>query len=213
MTVANAPQIRAIAFDCFGTLLRITAPTQPWRALLIAAREQSAVKLLDPRREPIPTLCAFAAASGVEFRPEWQRQLDVELSSIALIPGAKELLQRLRADGYRLALASNLARPYVKPVRDLLLDLVDECCFSCEIRAVKPEPEFFRVLSAKLALPPSEILMVGDSLTSDVGGAHATGMHALHLVLDATQLNPGQISKLEAVTDWLKPPYQKEYDL
>lgn len=66
----HAP-VRAVAFDCFGTLLRIATPTNPCRSLLAAARSTPGARLLDPRREPIPTIKHFAAACGVAFQPEW----------------------------------------------------------------------------------------------------------------------------------------------
>ncbi len=101
--------IRAVAFDCFGTLLHIGAPTNPWRSLLSEAHRQPGGHMLDPRREPIPTIEAFAAACGTKFRPEWRRDLDRELASIELVPEALAVLGRLRAAGFLFALASNLA--------------------------------------------------------------------------------------------------------
>lgn len=182
--------IQAVAFDCFGTVLVIREPRNPWKHLLAEARHRHG-QALDPRREPIKTIDAFAAACGIECRPEWQRDLNIELASITLAPGAVEIIRHIRASGLSLALASNLAPPYVPVVKTLLGDLVDATCFSCsdDVMAVKPEAEFFATLQTKLAVPAENILMVGDSITSDIAGAHGAGMKALHL--DPTVLNPG----------------------
>lgn len=197
MTGSN---IRAVAFDCFGTLLRITEPSNPWHSLLSEARRQPGGRALDPRREPIPTIEAFAATCGIGFRPEWRRDLDRELASIEPMPEALAVLDRLRAAGFRLALASNLAPAYVEPALRLLGGLVDVTCFSCDpdVRAVKPERAFFAALQNRLGLPAEDILMVGDSLTSDVRGAGAAGMSALHLV-PGENPGPGRIARLADV--------------
>lgn len=197
----NHQALSAVAFDCFGTLLRIKAPTNPWRSLLAIARSHRGVCALDPRRETIPTIEGFAAACGVEFRPEWRRELDMELASIEPIPNAHVVLHRLRKAGFRIALASNLAPAYVEPALRTLGEFIDVTCFSCdpEVRAVKPEPAFFDALRTRIDVPAHEILMVGDSLTSDIEGAKAAGMAALHLVPDDGVPGPGQISRLSDV--------------
>lgn len=195
MTVLD--KIQAVAFDCFGTLLILREPRNPWKHLLAEARRRHG-QAPDPRREPIGTIEAFAAACGIGCRPEWRRDLDVELASITLAPGAIEILRHLRASGLRLALASNLAPPYVPVVMSLLGDLVDATCFSCSdgVRAVKPEAKFFTTLQTKLAVPAESVLMVGDSAASDVDGAQSAGMKALHLNPAVLDPGPGQIRNL-----------------
>lgn len=175
--------IRAIAFDVFGTLLHIHDPRDHWRQLLAAARHQHGIAMLDPRREPIETMDAFAAASGVRFQPGWQTDLEAEIASIRLAPGAREVIGNLRNAGCRIALASNLAPAYIPTVERLLGDLADIRCYSCaaDVRASKPEPAFFQALLARVGLAAADVLMVGDSLASDIDGAAATGMPALHL--------------------------------
>ncbi|MFC3058368.1 HAD family hydrolase [Paenirhodobacter populi] len=195
-----------MAFDCFGTLLHIRSPRNPWKALLAEARRKGGSLKLDPRREPIPTIEAFAAACGVEFRPEWGRDLDAEIASIEVAPDAPDVLRRLRATGFRLALASNLAPAYVPAVERLLGDRVDVTCFSCDpdMRALKREREFFEVLRTRLGLPASRILMIGDSLGSDIRGAAAAGMPTLHLALSMAVPAPGRIRSLSEVPVLLK---------
>lgn len=201
----HAP-VRAVAFDCFGTLLRIATPTNPWRSLLASARSTPGARLLDPRREPIPTIKLFAAACGVAFQPDWQRDLDIELISVEPMPEALAVLERLHRAGFRIALASNLAPAYVEPALRTLGEFIDVTCFSCdpEVRAVKPEPAFFDALRTRIDFPAHEILMVGDSLTSDIKGANAAGMRALHLVPNGAVLGPDQISRLTDVLSMLR---------
>ena len=200
----HAP-VRAVAFDCFGTLLRIATPTNPWRSLLAAARSTPGALLLDPRKEPIPTIKLFAAACGVDFQPEWQRDLDIELISIEPMPEALTVLERLHSAGFRIALASNLAPPYIIPALTFLGQFLDVRCYSCHsaIRAVKHEPAFFEALRTRIDFPAHEILMVGDSLTSDIEGAMEAGMSTLHFVPGVSAPGPGQISRLSDVLSFL----------
>lgn len=199
------PRIRSVAFDCFGTLLHIGAPTNPWRSILKEARRHHAARMLDPRREPIQTIEEFAEACGLRFQTEWRDDLDREIGSIELFPEAPAVLSALRAAGFRIALASNLAPPYIEPALMLLRSYIDTNCFSCDaqIRAVKPEAAFFAALRGKLGLPANQILMVGDSLASDIHGAQAVGMAALHLVPGVTSPRRGEIRCLTDVARFL----------
>ena len=50
-------------------------------------------------------------------------------------------------------------------------------------RSIKPSPALFRQALAALAVPPRSVVVVGDSLRCDVGGAAAAG-------LDSVWINP-----------------------
>jgi 4-nitrophenyl phosphatase len=43
----------------------------------------------------------------------------------------------------------------------------------------KPEPPLFRIALERLGVGPSDAVMVGDSVASDVRGARRVGMHAI----------------------------------
>jgi FMN phosphatase YigB (HAD superfamily) len=52
--------------------------------------------------------------------------------------------------------------------------------FSGEIGLRKPRSEIFDQTLAALGVEPQEALHVGDNLTSDIAGAYAIGMQAVH---------------------------------
>lgn len=93
-------------------------------------------------------------------------------------PGARELLDTLHGR-YTLCVASN--GPYAQQVNRLgvggMLPYFDHLFISEEIGAQKPSPAFFeaciRRLNEKETVKPEEIVMIGDSLSSDMAGCPA----------------------------------------
>lgn len=112
--------------------------------------------------------------------------LQAELASIEPLPGTFDVLTRLRECGYRLAIVSNLATPYAKPIEDWLGSLIDVQVLSFEIGAAKPSAVIYGEACRRLGLRPSEVLMIGDSLRNDVEGPMAAGLQARHLRPGAT---------------------------
>lgn len=96
------------------------------------------------------------------------------------VEGAPELLARLRGR-FRLAVVTNgpseIQRP--KVAKFGLEDLVDHIVVSGEVGAHKPDPAIFRHLLREAGVDPRAAMHVGDSLHSDVTGAHAAGMSAV----------------------------------
>lgn len=96
-------------------------------------------------------------------------------------PYAKQILTQLET---KKGLISNTGRTPGKVLRSLLsemdiLKFFDIAVFSNEVGFLKPHPEIFKQAAQKLGIPLSNILHVGDDRTTDVEGAHRTGMHTL----------------------------------
>lgn len=95
-----------------------------------------------------------------------------------LLPGAEELLKEL-ASRYRLCLASNgsVAIQYSRLKLAGIGPYFDRIFISEELGANKPDKAFFdRCFEALPEVDPAEILMVGDSLTSDIRGGQNAGI-------------------------------------
>lgn len=185
--------IRVVAFDAFGTLVHITDRRNLWREI-----GQRAIRRVDARCEPV-MLKEHVAACGAPWEPRWAAELEAELRSITLFEETTEALAALTAAGYRLAVVSNLATPYVQPLRMALGNRFDAEIYSCEVRAAKPQPAIFSALCTALDVAPHEILMVGDSRVSDVEGARRFGIRALHLVRSGGTLSHDSVSSLRDV--------------
>lgn len=97
---------------------------------------------------------------------------------LELWPGALELLQRLRAGGYKLALITN---GFSETHRDKLTvlqldDAFDEIFIADEVGMVKPDPRLFRLAAERLGVAPEACAMVGDRFDRDVRGGASVGM-------------------------------------
>lgn len=180
--------VRGVVFDLYGTLLAIERPRRPYRQLLNLLQRGG--------RPPNPNdaatvmtvdagLAGIAETLGAALAPadlaHLERELFAELASVRLFEDALPTLEALRTRGLRLALCSNLASPYAVPAH-LLLPAMDVYGFSFSLGAVKPQPRIYAAVCEALALAPSQVLMVGDTLEADVLGPTAFGMQACHLV-------------------------------
>lgn len=100
--------------------------------------------------------------------------------------GALDTVRALHAHGLRLGLICNTGRTPGKMLR-LVLDrlglapYLSVLTFSDEVGLRKPHPEIFRRTLAALGVAPTEAAHVGDDVTTDVAGARAAGMRAIHL--------------------------------
>jgi len=97
-----------------------------------------------------------------------------------LVPGAKETLEALQAKGYRLFAASNsfghLQRSRLEHAG--ILHFFEDTYISMDIGYDKPDIRFYQEALRRCGLQPSEVLMIGDSMTTDVLGAQAAGIDA-----------------------------------
>lgn len=96
-----------------------------------------------------------------------------------LLPGALDLCRKIKQLGAKLYLATNgVTRVQKKRLATSeLADLCDGIFVSEETGSQKPQKEYFDFVFDRLGNPPKEkVLMVGDSLSSDIKGAVAYGI-------------------------------------
>ena len=94
------------------------------------------------------------------------------------VPGAVELLDRLRSVGVLLGIVSNNdgAEQRGKLLRLGLAARFATAAFSADHGVAKPDPRLFHVALAGLQLEPECAVHVGDSWETDVLGARAAGI-------------------------------------
>ncbi len=121
---------------------------------------------------------------AVEAVPERLKDIALQICNgwhtvLPVIDGMGELVCRLKADGYKLYLLSNIGEIFIKEYQkiDILRDF-DGYVFSSEIKMIKPNRDIFEHLLHKFELVPEECLFV-DDLAHNVKGALACGIDAV----------------------------------
>lgn len=179
-------QIQAVAFDAFGTLVRVTNNQRSFHQVAELLRSDSSCFPMTSQVD----FQSWAKASGIndeQLLAELMNALELEINSIELYPEVKSVLAQLRASGLRLALASNVTYSFATALRRLLKDKVDLLHLSCELGSAKPSSSFYQALCSRLEYPPQNILMVGDTLSDDYAGAKDAGLNAVLLNRNATR--------------------------
>lgn len=122
---------------------------------------------------------ALAAELG-EFFAKRRRELQDPM------PGAEEILHKLRAAGVRIGLLTNGAPDLQREKIESsgLGMFFDAAVVSGEIGTGKPESEIFHHLLEKLGVTPAESLMVGNSLARDIVGAKRAGLASCWIALE-----------------------------
>lgn len=99
----------------------------------------------------------------------------------ASITGTIEILKQLKQAGYPLYGLSNWSAetfPHVREKYDFF-DLLDGMVISGEVGHIKPDPEIFRLLLAKIRRPAQECLLIDDSL-ANIDQAKSMGFAVIH---------------------------------
>ncbi len=130
---------------------------------------------------------AFAAL-GYKLPPELIREV-VELDHEALVnsvriePQTMDTLEKLKADGLKLGLVSNVSQLPELLHRDIktfgIARFLDGVAFSSEIGVRKPRPQIFEHVLDQVGAKPTDAIFVGDRLVDDIAGAQAVGMRAV----------------------------------
>ena len=95
-----------------------------------------------------------------------------------LVPGAVETLEALQRKGYRLFAASNsfghLQRSRLEHAG--ILHYFEDTYISMDIGYDKPDVRFYQEALRRCGLEAKDVLMIGDSMTTDIIGAQAAGL-------------------------------------
>jgi putative hydrolase of the HAD superfamily len=126
----------------------------------------------------------------------------------AVVDGATETLDELKARGLRIGMISNTGRTPGYALRRVLEELglapsIDVMVFSNEHGFCKPETSIFEELRRGLDVEYGEMAFIGDNLYADVHGAQRVGMRGIHFVPETrgTAVAPAVDHGLEIVPD------------
>jgi phosphoglycolate phosphatase len=210
---------RLLVFDWDGTL--IDSQTRIVHCLAAAARRLGAADLGAAGFGEVIGLGLAEAvrrlypdADAPFLRDYTQAYRDEFLSSrhppSTLFGGAKAVVEALREAGYTLAIATGKSRPGLdRELREQGLGEAFVATRCADETRSKPDPLMLHELFAHTGIPPSEALMIGDSvydmlLARNAGSdalAVSYGVHALERLLEHGPR--GHIDHIHALPAWL----------
>jgi len=99
---------------------------------------------------------------------------------VKLLPGVGHWLARLKADGWRQALATSASLLNIDAILGALklADFFDAIVSAEDVETGKPNPEVFLVAAARVSSPPTRCVVVEDS-PAGIEGAHLAGMRVV----------------------------------
>ncbi|MER8041658.1 HAD family hydrolase [Streptomyces sp. NPDC094032] len=206
---ALPPEVRAVVFDFYGTLVRMVEPLPPDHRAIFARRglaaqgarwgdqwavgpgegeEHTAHSVSETAytRWERGRLTGRARACGVPegALEELVGEIDQAMKAVhlELFGDARAVLGGLRSRGLLVGVCSNWFWNLEECVAGVGLGAdVDVVVGSARTGARKPHPLIYRVLLDRCGLHPSQVLFVGDMWEPDVRGPLAAGMRAAHL--------------------------------
>ena len=101
---------------------------------------------------------------------------DYHISVLPMIKGMKELLQKLKNDGFKMYITSNLDEYHSNQMHETeVAKYVDGMLFSSEIKVRKPYKEFFEAAFERFSVKPEDCIFI-DDLAENVEGAEKCGI-------------------------------------
>lgn len=176
---------KGLIFDLYDTLIFLRKKNYPFSKVMDFFGINSHQRLI--WRETLLTssfsqLSDFLRIQGLSDPPDipiFETALTEEINSAEIFEEVYSVLDELK-ENYLLVLASNLATPYKAPYFYLELDYYFHATyFSCDIGLKKPDKAFFELIIKEIGLPKSDLIMIGNSFTSDVNGAQNAGIDAI----------------------------------
>jgi HAD superfamily hydrolase (TIGR01549 family) len=219
--------LRAVLFDIDGTLVdTVDMHAEAWqRAFAHFGKE---VAFADVRGQIgkggdqlMPVFLTKAEVDELgEKLEKWRGDLYLReyLPRAQAFPKVRELFERLRGDGVKLALASSCKEQELDTYKALcrIEDLIEEATTSEDAERTKPHPDVFEAALAGLGkVPARDVLVVGDSPYDamaakkiDLGaiGVLCGGFPAAELLKSGyTAVYGAPADLLERYEEWAKP--------
>jgi beta-phosphoglucomutase len=193
--------IRAVLWDMDGTLLDSAHyHWLSWREVLseegfeltrerfaesFGRRNDATLRAYFGEEFPVSEVERIGAIKEARYR-EMVRKHGVEL-----LPGVGRWLARLKADGWRQALASSASLLNVEAILGGLkiAEFFDAIVSAEDVQTGKPDPEVFLVAAARLSVPPARCVVIEDSPAgieaARLAGMRTIGVQSSHNVLAA----------------------------
>lgn len=102
------------------------------------------------------------------------------LSNIHPFPHAQDLLNRMRERGLKLSIASSAKPDELKDLLQIVgaADLIQDKSSEKDTSNSKPSPDVMEITLQKIAIPPDQVLMIGDT-SFDIESAKKVGIDTI----------------------------------
>ena len=176
---------RVVILDIDGTLLlsndaHARAFVQAGRSLGLSADYEHIRRLIGKGGDKlIPEVFGFDADSepGRKLDKEKGRLFRSYVPHLRPAPGARDLLRKLRADGFKLVVATSAGNEDVRLLLDQaqVSDLIEETTSSDDAESSKPDPDIIQAALRKAGEDARAAIMIGDT-PYDVEAATRAGV-------------------------------------
>ena len=193
-------ELRAVLWDMDGTLLdSADFHWLSWREVLAAEgfeltrerftesfgrRNDATLRAYFGEGFPLSEVDRIGALKEKRYR-EMVREHGVEL-----LPGVGRWLARLKADGWRQALASSASLLNVDAILGALriAGFFDAIVSAEDVETGKPDPEVFLVAAARVSVPPARCIVIEDA-PAGIEAARLAGMRSIGVQSSHTSLS------------------------
>lgn len=201
----SSKSVRAVIFDMDGTLINSTkADFLAWKKIFNEFGETLNYEQYLDRYLGIKSAELMRSKfrlEGEELKETLLRKLEyfktiVEDNGIETIPYAIELVDNLKAEGYKLAVATSARRSKMEWVLKQLnlFDKFDVIVSGDDVKTGKPDPAVFLQTARLLGVKPEECLVFEDAV-SGIRAAKSAGMKTIGITTtqDAERLDEADL--------------------
>ncbi len=176
------------------------------------AREYAGVSDRAMFRELFERYTVLTGSVEDVVRTKWERMHQAKDGRMVPIPNAISLIQDLKREGFKLAVASASPKAFIDEVlRTLRISAYFDAVVSAEeVAKGKPAPDIFLLAATLLGVAPHEVVVIEDGRSGMIG-ARAAGMACIGLVSSGSgdfpatalvsslsEIQPGMIHDLPA---------------
>ncbi len=102
------------------------------------------------------------------------------LPNVKPFPDAQKLLDRMRKQGLKLAIATSAQPDDLRPLLQIVgaADLIEDKTTARDVKNSKPDPDVMQVALKRVGYPPNEVVMIGDT-PYDIEAARKVGVETI----------------------------------